>query len=226
MKKLTSILLITLMATGLSWSQCHDYYDFKEGTTWQYSNYNQKGKPLGKSSQAVTGYTATSDGYAATIEVVSEDKKGEKTESMELAWECKNGVMLFDMKKFFPQEQMEGSEDMELAISGENLEFPSGLSIGDDLEDAEVKMNFGSEGMALNMTVNITNRFVEGKESITTEAGTFDCLKISSTITTKMMMKVEMQSIEWIAPGVGMVRSESFRKGKLMGYTELTAHSL
>jgi hypothetical protein len=225
MKKLTALLSIMLFSGGISWSQCNDYYDFKEGTTWEFVNYNAKGKLLGKSSQVVTGYETTSDGYRATVEVVSEDKKGEKIGPMELTWECKNGVMLFDMKKFFPQEQMAEMEDMEISVSGENLEFPSGLSIGDDLEDAEVVMTMGSEGMGLHMTVNITNRFVEGKESVTTESGTYDCLKISSTITTKMIIKIEMQSIEWVAPGVGLVRSESFRKGKLTGYTELTAHS-
>jgi len=225
MKKIILLILVSLLAMNVSWSQCHDYYDFEEGSYWRFSSYNAKGKLMGQSSQTVLKHEATSTGYQAIIQVVSIDKKGNKGEPIELDWECKDGVMLFDMKKFLPEEQLAGMEDLEIAVTGEHLELPSGLTIGDELPDASVVMDMSTGGMGMKITVNITNRLVEKKESITTEAGTFDCVKISSTITTKTIMSMEMQSVEWVAPGVGMVKSETYRKGNMVGYTVLDAKS-
>ena len=225
MKKIVLFLLVSLLAIGVSWSQCHDYYDFEEGAYWRFSSYNAKGKLMGQSTQTVLKYEATGTGYQATVQVVSIDKKGKKGEPIELDWECKDGVMLFDMKKFLPEEQMAGMEDLEIAVTGDHLELPSGLIIGDELPDASVVMDMSTGGMGMKITVNITNRLVEKKEIITTEAGTFDCVKISSTITTKTIMSMEMQSVEWVALGVGMVKSETYRKGNMVGYTVLDAKS-
>jgi hypothetical protein len=76
------------------------------------------------------------------------------------------------------------------------------------------------------MTVTITDRKVVGKESVTTPAGTFDCFKITSnsTIKTKTVVGITMEfsAIEWLAPKAAIVKSESYKKGKLQGYTLLT----
>jgi hypothetical protein len=63
------------------------------------------------------------------------------------------------------------------------------------------------------MNIDITNRRVNAKESVTTPAGTWNCFKI--TYHTKMLMKmgigIPMNSdiTEWYAPGFGVVKSES-----------------
>ena len=63
------------------------------------------------------------------------------------------------------------------------------------------------------MSVEITNRKVEGKESITTAAGTWDCFKISyhSKVLVKIIVGIPMNSnvTEWYAPGFGVVKTES-----------------
>ena len=67
------------------------------------------------------------------------------------------------------------------------------------------------------------DRKVEKREDITTSAGTFNCIVISQTISTKMMVRIKASSKECYAENVGMVRSESYnKKGKLLGYSELT----
>jgi hypothetical protein len=79
-------------------------------------------------------------------------------------------------------------------------------------------------GMKMNMTVDITNRKVNAKESITTPAGTFNCYAISSNSETKMGLKMMFEIKEWVAEGMGVIKSETYNKnGKLMGYTELTS---
>ena len=73
------------------------------------------------------------------------------------------------------------------------------------------------------MTIYVTDRAVEARESLTTSAGTFDCIKITQKETTKMIVKIQATSKEWYAENIGMVRSESYnKKGKLTGYSVLT----
>ena len=79
-------------------------------------------------------------------------------------------------------------------------------------------MNIGA------LTIHTTNRKVEARESYTCPAGTFECLVISQTTQTKMVMKIETSSKEWYAKEIGMVRSEFYnKKGVLKGYSLLTA---
>ena len=62
--------------------------------------------------------------------------------------------------------------------------------------------------------MTITNRTVQGQESVTTPAGTWNCYKI--TCKTKITGKAAIFNIpttildvtEWYAPGVGIIKSE------------------
>jgi hypothetical protein len=74
----------------------------------------------------------------------------------------------------------------------------------------------------MNMTTKVYNRKVEAIEKVTTEAGTFECYKISYDVFVDGMIDFNSKGIEWIARDVGAVRSETYNKnGKLTGYTEL-----
>ena len=69
---------------------------------------------------------------------------------------------------------------------------------------------------------SITNRKVEAIETITTAAGTFDCVKISYDVESKMMFTIKAKGAEWYALETGLVKSESYdAKGKLTGSQEL-----
>lgn len=83
----------------------------------------------------------------------------------------------------------------------------------------EVSMN----GMKMpGMSIEVTDRKVVAEETITTAAGTFTCLKITSKVKSKTIFTMEMNSVEWYSKGNGMVRSESYKGDKLKGYTVLT----
>ena len=113
---------------------------------------------------------------------------------------------------------------MEVDISGTNLILPNNLSAGQSLPDANMLMNIKVPPMNMKMTVDIRDRKVEGKETVTTSAGTFDCFVISYIHESKMGMKITGNAKEWIAEGVGMVKSESYnKKGKRISRSELTA---
>ena len=81
--------------------------------------------------------------------------------------------------------------------------------------------------MNFNMSTLITDREVLGKESVTTPAGTFDCYIITQSTHIKSMAANQKRTTkQWIAEGVGVVKSEDYnKKGKLDGTSVLTSFS-
>lgn len=69
-------------------------------------------------------------------------------------------------------------------------------------------------GLASAMTMVISERKVEGQESITTSAGTWNCFRISykGRLTIKMgpiPINTSLDGAEWYAPGFGMIKTQS-----------------
>ena len=120
------------------------------------------------------------------------------------------------------------SQGMEISIEDGISVIPNNLAVNDKLEDATMVMNMSSALMNLKMTITIFDRIVTGKETITTPAGTFDCMILSQKTTTKMgkIMSITTSSKEWLSKGVGSVRTENYNKNeKLEGYSLLTKFS-
>ena len=217
-------LLFSLSVFG----QCNDYYVLEQGTEWTYENFNKNGKTAGKNQQKVTAYEKTGSGFKATINSVIFSDKGKKAMEGDLEMTCENGVMIMDMRKFIPEEQQKAFSSYEMKMESENLELPSKLSVGQSLKNGSITMTAVGSPIPMNMSVQITDRKVVAKETITTPAGTFECYKITSKSNTQTKMGINMSfefsSTEWIAEKAGMVKSESFDKnGKSNGYTVLVS---
>ena len=222
MKKILILIVFASFAGSTSFAQCNEMFDFQEGTSWQWTNYDKKGKLLGKSMQKIEKFNKISSGFEVTISMVQSDKKGEQTEPVSMDMACKDGIVYFDMKKFVPDEYLKDEDgEVSVTITGDNLEMPTNLKVGDYLRDASVTMDLS----VMKMTVEIFNRKVEGEENLHTPAGEFDCFIISQTIKTKAIVSIQMESKEWYSQGTGMVKSETYKKGKLVGYNILTQFS-
>ncbi len=204
---------------------CPMYYPDKENTQMEYKQYDKKGGLSGSSVQKITSIKKTAGSTEVAISAESFDAKGKSLGTANLKARCEGGVFYIDMSNYLPQQSTDAYKDMEMTVEGGNLEMPSGMKAGGLLKDGDLKMSFSSGGMTvMNMAVSITNRKVEAVENLTTPAGTFECYKISYDISTKMMISVKMKGVEWYAPNVGMVKSETYSKdGKLQGSTVLNA---
>lgn len=225
MKKIL-VLSAFLIFSLTSFAQCNQFYKIKEGTYWHTTNYEAKGKLLGKTIQKVKAYEETSNGFKATLEITSEDKKGEQTFTGSSTITCEDGIIYFDMNDMFPEEQMQSMQEFEITVDGTNLQLPKDLKVGEFLKDAEISMHIEATPIKMNFKINVTDRKVEAKEELNTPAGKFECFKISQKIYMKTLGKMEMSSKEWYSVEVGMVKSESYnKKGKMTGYTILTAYS-
>ena len=225
MKRIFLIAAVLFFNLG-SYAQCNHYFNVKEGTNWTLSNYDAKGKLQSKTIQKVSAYKETSNGFEATFNITSVDKKGEQTMLGSSTIVCDNGIIYFDMNDMFPKEQLQAMESFEMTVDGTNLELPANLKVGQELKDAEVNLHIDASPMQMNFKINITERKVLAEEHLNTPAGEFDCFKITQKVFMKTIGKMETSSIEWYAKGVGMVKSESYnKKGKMMGYSLLTTYS-
>lgn len=219
------IILISAFFIGFSsFSQngCEAYYPFKEGAKFEITNFNKKGKKEG-----VVNYEITKiDNNVATIKTLIFDEKGKEIADTEYEVTCNGNTISIDFKSLMNQDMFKQYKDMEMDITGTNIELPNDLQVGQSLKDANMNMEINMSGIKMNMSIDMINRKVDNKESITTQAGTFDCFALSYDNEMKMGMKMTFKIKEWIAEGVGMVKNESYNKnGKLMGYSELTSIS-
>ncbi|MCK0161699.1 hypothetical protein [Allomuricauda sp. F6463D] len=214
------LLFLAVFAIHNSYSQasCSTYYPLVDGANFQYTNYDKKGKEEGKINYSVTNVENSGDYVSATMLMEMVDRKG-KTYTSDYTIVCEGDVVKIDFKSLMNEQMLSQMGDIEMDISGTDVELPNNLTVGQELPDANmmVKMKMGG---AINMNTNIEtiNRKVEKKENVTTPAGTFDCYVIYTETRTKMMMTNQtFPSRAWLAEGVGMVKQESYnKKGKLI----------
>jgi hypothetical protein len=227
MKSLFALLLCSLIILPGAYSQCSNpYYQIRQGTVMVMENYNDKGKLEGKSETTVVKFNESSSGYEATIAYKLYDKKDKLSAEGEYEFECDNGTIKMDMSGFVPAQSMEAFESMEVEIKMDHLEYPSELSVGQTLKDGHFELTTSNSPMAMNFVFDMVDRKVEGKETITTPAGTFDCYKIGYTTKSKMMItNMEFRNVQYMAEKCGAVKTEMYKSnGNLMGYTLLTKY--
>lgn len=221
MKTKLALLLITcLTVNSLACAQCNPFFTYKEGDKWEITNYNGKGKVEGRQVSEVKSLSESAGGWEAAVNFTLFDKKDKVVYDKEVGMKCDGGTVFMDMSQFLPDEQLEAFKDMNMRVDMDHIEIPSNLKPGMTLDDGSVTI---SGDIPLRITVNITNRKVEGKESLTTPAGTFECYKITYDVGTKTVVNVQGKGTDWIAEEVGVVKTESYNKsGKLIGYSQLT----
>jgi hypothetical protein len=209
----------------LSQSTCSQYYPFNEGSTFQFTNYDKKGKTTGIVDYLVSNVNTLDGVEVATIASSVKDEKGEVLFESSYDITCENDQVSIDFNSLVNPQMMQQYQDFDVEVSGTNIDLPNNLSVGQELPDASMLMTINM-GIMMNFTVDITNRKVIAREDVTTSAGTFDCFVISYNSDIKMGFKRKGISKQWIAEGVGMVKQEEYnKKGKLVSSSKLTAYN-
>ncbi len=230
MKKIILFFCIAAFATSFKFpiNDCGSMLYFKEGTTTVMTSYNSDGKAIGSNKMMYSKVTKLAGGEMQ-VDAIQENynKKGKLDSKNNFTIKCKKGSLLFDMRLMMPAQQQEAYKDMQMEIEGLDKELPYSIKAGDGLKDADVKFKFktkeGAEVPFGNMEIKITNRKVEGKETITTAAGTFECFKISEMTELKTLFSMKFKSITWFNFESGTIRTESYKEsGKFISKSELT----
>ena len=124
----------------------------------------------------------------AVIHTESYNKKDEKESENDVKFICDGDKLIIDISSM-----MKNNKDMEVKMESSSIEIPSTLTAGHTLPDATLIMKIVDKKSGQEFattTICITNRKVEGKESVTTPASTFDTRKLSYNM--KMETKLSM----------------------------------
>lgn len=222
--KLLSTLAFLIFYGALIAQDCGNYYYLQNNKTIEMTVTNGKGKESGKMIYKVSDTKKSGGTVSATVNSEFVDSKGKTITNATNNIKCANGVMQMDMKVFIPAAQQEQMKTGNASASDVYLEYPSNMTVGDQLKDGLLNMDYeSSSGLKSAIEISITERKVEAKESVTTPAGTWECFKISShnKIVSKIAgigIPIKMDVTEWFAPGFGIVKTES-KTGK----TEITS---
>ncbi|MBS9461877.1 hypothetical protein KIM67_05600 [Flagellimonas sp. 389] len=210
-------------------NNCSTFYPMEEGTSYQYTIYNKKDKIEGTTDYTVSKVSTSGDETYATMQLRFEDNKGKNVFESDYNITCTGDGVRIDYESLFPSQLQQQYKDMgmEMDITGTDVQIPNNLAVGQTLEDSNVNVSMDMGGMKMKINVEMTDRKVEAKESVTTSAGSFDCFLITEKGKSKVMMaNQEMDNKIWLAEGVGMVKQESYGKnGKLLSRMELIKYS-
>ena len=217
------LLFACLQMTAWCQTDCKPYIPVKEGSTWEISNFNAKGKLQGRIVYELEKKSVSGADIIFTVNTTTFDKKDEEIYSSSFDATCSNGQFDLGMEFKMDGNALQAYQNMEVEVDASSYEIPDlSQAVGTTLPDGSLTVAVQGP-IPINMKVNITDRIIEAKEQITTPAGSFDCIVLSQTVSTKTVLNVMATSKEWYAENIGMVRSESYnKKGKLLGYSELT----
>jgi hypothetical protein len=229
MRKTLTIIFLIIISSGIWAQNCELYLPLVENTGMQYQNFNRRDRLEGTQDVMIKQVTKLADRVEALVNVKYYDNRENFQHEGEYTIACKGNELLIDIQSMLDPNMMAGFENMEVSISGTNIEIPGNMKVGDVLPEATMDMKVTTSGMTISEMKFITrNRKVEAKESITTPAGTFECFKITyenftETRAMGIPVRVTMKGVEYYAPGIGNVRSEFYDdRDRLQSYTILS----
>ncbi|MEJ7826927.1 MAG: hypothetical protein WKF91_01990 [Segetibacter sp.] len=210
-----------LLSTSSYCQNCLGYYLLQNNRTIDNTIYNKNGEVYGKQVYSVSGVSSAGNITTANIKLQMFDSKGKMMANSTNNIKCKGGVIMMNMKMMMAQEQQFADA---ANAKGESafIEYPSAMKVGDNLKNATFAMDMNRGGMQQHVSVKITNRKVEGKQKITTPAGSWDCFKISykgKIVVNAMGMEIplDLNGTEWFSAGFGIIKTKSN-----LGGTEIT----
>ncbi|MEX0987578.1 MAG: hypothetical protein WD052_08890 [Bacteroidales bacterium] len=224
MKKILTTALVIVLTGAITpaiGQDCEIYKDYKEGTSTTMVHYDKKDKPTGNTVTTVKEKKNIVGGVSLLFHQQYSDYEEYSFES-EFEIRCVNGDVIVDMGKFIDPATLAAYENMEIDIEADDLSIPRNASPGDELNNGTVTVTVNT-GTPIKVTVQATlsNRRVDSREKIETPAGTFDCLKLSYDMLTKIgFLKIQSSASEYYNSEHGVIKSETFnKKGKLTGYS-------
>jgi uncharacterized protein DUF3108 len=226
---------IFLLATSLLFGSrmlaqvCSTYYFMRPNATVEQSHFDDKGKLALKTEYKVGEIKTVDEGAQAAVQQKVVDKKGKVISEGTANIRCNGANLYIDMKLSMPAGPVAPGGNMEASSKNVYMPYPVSMKPGDNLENAQFSMSMDQASIVQTIELFVRNRKAELAESVTTPAGTWDCIKINFemeivTRTAGIRIPMRVRGSEWYAPGFGVVKTQSFNKnGKLTGSSEITS---
>jgi hypothetical protein len=227
-------LLLFLLSGVSAWSQdCTANAFLQQGKTIEVSLFSKKGEPNGRNVYTVSSVSNSGGIVTSTISTQSFDRKERPTATSSNTIKCTGGTVQVDMRMLLPEGPPSRFANAPVNGNGGFLEYPSGMKSGDTLKSANmVCSNYNNPsggppgvppgpppppnpfGGGSTLTMWVYDRKVLGQETISTNGGSWNCIKISYK--EKLSFKagpfptnLNIEGTEWYAPGVGIVKTQT-----------------
>ncbi len=216
-------------------SACSKMVFFQQGAEVEATSYNESGEATTKQYTKILSVTEAGGLTTAIVEGATMEANGEKKKTVTYEYKCDGNKIYFDIASMFRTD----SKNQDATFKSSMIEYPINLTDGETLPDATGDMTSERAGKKMEMKYHYRNRKVEGKEEVTTAAGTFNCFKISNSVevemdipgmdekTKEMMRKMQgdmkTTTTTWYAPNFGIVKMEMYMNGKLQSRNEVTS---
>jgi len=223
----TTLTVFLVLLSVMTFCQCHPYFPIREGVKYTYDFYNAKDKLSSRSTNEFKRVNDAGGKLTATMQQqIIDPKKGDVLTTSDSQWTCEAGVVRFSMDAINISGTDMTATGMDVTVEGDEMDIPSDLTPGQTLNDVKYHITMKLSGInVMDRNFFIKNRKVEKEESITTPAGTFNCIKISYTTESSGksggMSKPMLTSI-WYSKDVGMVKVENYNDDKVSNSQILT----
>jgi hypothetical protein len=219
--KIFSFVLLCAATLGraVQAQDCTSSYLASKGAVVELTEYEANNQLKGKQVYTVSSTGKTATGVQSVLALVKTDNTGTVTEQKTMHYTCdQQGV-----------QWGQGANDAKTKTEAV-LNYPANMTSGQELKtQLEINMSGKTpEGKNAQVNIKVKNRKVVGTDKVTLKAGSWTCTKITYDFIFRLKLgpiglPLECTVTEWYAPEVGVVRSQTFMKGKLASYTEITA---
>ena len=228
MKKLifVGVFLAVIMRIEAYAQECMGV-SLKVGSGYEMTNYDAKGKEESKTIMKIKEAKKEGSGWLIEMDIQSIDRKSKNLYTGIYKMKCTGDEILVDANSFLGEDQRKMFESFDMKFTSKDISFPAKLTVGQTLPDGSLEGEGSTGPISVSVSMMMTDRKVVGKEKITTPAGSYDTFKVTTNmnIATKTVMKMsfDFETISYRAPGLLWdVKSETYRKGKLVSSTLLT----
>lgn len=228
MKQLMSFLFVlSLLTTPLQAQKCMGI-NIKPGMGFEMTNYTAKDKPTGKIIYTVKDVISDNGATVMQLELQSFDAKDKPQMTNSYQCRCKGNELMIDMTAMMASQENPMLKDAQMTFTSNDLIYDDSYTVGSTLKDASLNgQGTMGGGMTIAYSMSLKNRKVVGQENLTVPAGTFNAYKITSDMTisnkTIVNLSFDFQTVSYRTPEVLWdIKTETYRKDKLMGYSLLT----
>ncbi|MBL7745483.1 MAG: hypothetical protein JNN00_18580 [Chitinophagaceae bacterium] len=214
---------------------CSKLIFFHPGAEVEARSYNADGEAVSSQHTKILDVKSEDGMTVAYVEGADLQSGADKPKVVNYSYKCDGNKIYFDVASMFRDAQKQKDATFESSL----IEYPINVKEGESLPDATGVMKAEKNGKKMEMKYHFINRKVEGKEEVTTPAGTWNCFKISHDVEVEMdipgmnekakeMMKtmqgnIKTTTITWMAPDFGIVKMEMYMNDKLASRNEVVS---
>lgn len=220
MKKTGILLGLIFVSAFVKAQDCNQSYYAKKGARMEMTEYDKEKQKKSVTVTTIEDVKLVNSGFTSKFRQVKSDAGGNVSEDKTCTFSCdangqKLGLGVNDPKT-----------NAELAAL-----YPTIPETGKViLPDINYTIEKEEDGKKAKLSMIISNRKVTGTDKIKSPAGSFECLKLTYDLKIKLKLGIislplDVSVVEWYSREVGVVRTESWMKGKLEGYSLLTSVS-